>query len=105
MDAGGRNTAEQERLRVYLANPKNKWIHRQGGKRPPPRDAKQVAKSEPFSACSFPFEMGVATHMPNGQMKITLLIPWEGKAEALKLTDAAGLLLQANVEKITGEIT
>jgi hypothetical protein len=37
-------------------------------------------------------------------MKITLVVPFEDKAEALKLTDTPGLLLEASVSAVEGVI-
>jgi hypothetical protein len=37
-------------------------------------------------------------------MQITIVIPYEGKGEALKLTDTPGLLLEASVSAVEGRI-
>jgi hypothetical protein len=33
-------------------------------------------------------------------MRVVILVPYAGKSEALKLTEANGLLLQAQVERV-----
>jgi hypothetical protein len=43
-------------------------------------------------------------HLPNGMMKVTVFVPYESKSEALKLTDTAGLLLEASVSAVEGVI-
>jgi hypothetical protein len=94
-------SAEHSRVAAYLANPKN--THRTG----PPVEAKPIKRGKrtpKFAGCTFGIELGEIKHLPSGQMKITLVVPFEDKAEALKLTDTPGLLLEASVSAVEGII-
>jgi hypothetical protein len=80
-------------------SPQNKMLHRDSAISPPSGDARKVATSgrPTFEGCTFGFELLSVSHISTGQMKIVILVPYEGKSEALKLTDTPGLLLEASV--------
>jgi len=91
--------ADDARVAAYLANPKDKRIHRDDKT---PKVTKRRKRPAKFEGCTFGIELGRIEHMPSGQMKITLVVPFEDKAEALKLTDTPGLLLEASVSAVEG---
>lgn len=82
-----------------MNNPGSKRIHRDDQN---PKPAKRRQRPAKFAGCTFGIELGKIEHMPSGQMKITLVVPFEDKAEALKLTDTPGLLLEASVSAVEG---
>jgi hypothetical protein len=65
---------------------------------------KSSTRKPKFSGATFSIEVGEIKHLRSGQMQIQVLVPYEDKAEALKLTDTAGLLLEASVSAVEGVI-
>ena len=65
---------------------------------------KRTSKRPKFTGARFPIEIGEVKHLRSGQMQIQVVVPYEGKAEALKLTDTSGMLLEASVSPVEGVI-
>jgi hypothetical protein len=58
-----------------------------------------------FEGCRFGFDLISFQHVPSGQMKIVIMVPYEDKVEALKLTDTPGMLLEASVTPVKARKT
>lgn len=89
--------AENDRVTSYLSRPGDPNARTNAAK----GKTRRGRRTRPdFGGCKFGIELGQIIHLPSGQMKVTLFIPYEDKAEALKLTETAGLLLEASVKPV-----
>jgi hypothetical protein len=59
--------------------------------------------SQTFKQATIEFEVGSISHKPDGRTEIRIYTDYASKAQAVKLTDAYGLLLRATVRPVTRE--
>lgn len=95
--------AESDRIRHYIANPADKKtqesLRRQGKKSASRGRPKERTR---FAGATFAIELRDYKVLPSGQTQLTLLVPFENKAEVFKLTDTPGMLLEASVSAVEG---
>ena len=62
--------------------------------------AKPSENPDAFTSADLVFEVGDVKLLKTGLTQVTIYIPYEQKAEAVKLSDAYGLLLEGSVTKV-----
>jgi hypothetical protein len=95
---GGDNPGADDdlgRVKLYLAK---------GGRGRVKTDTKRArhraARPEHFSSAHIIFETGNVKHLRDGRTEIQIFVPYDGKTEAVKLTDSYGMLLEAKVQPV-----
>jgi hypothetical protein len=85
---------ELERLHQYFLNPSSKTT-----------PVRRIRSNRPdFAGAKFAIELTRMVVLPSGGLQLTLVVPFEDKAEAFKLSDTPGMLLEASVKAVKRRI-